>query len=416
MIRTFCISKAVIPCALVALLCSSGAMAASSLSYPIVDTAQSKCFNATVATTCPTAGAAFYGQNAQQTGTAASYTDNGDGTVTDNITGLMWQKTPDTNGDGKFDVKDKLSYDEAVKRVSTFKLAGHTDWRVPTIKELYSLMNFSGIDPSGKDAVTSDMKPFINTKYFTFAYGDTSSRERIIDAQYVTTALYVDHAVDDGGGTLFGVNFADGRIKGYGLKLHGNDKTFTVMYVRGGKNYGVNDFKNNDNGTITDAATGLMWSKDDSKSAMNWGNALAWAQQQNAAKYLGHDDWRLPNAKELQSIVDYSRSPSTTNSPAIDPLFNSTAIVNEAGKADYPMYWTSTTHENMSSTPGNAGAYIAFGRAMGYQNKAWGDAHGAGAQRSDPKSGSASAYPTGNGPQGDAIRVDNYVRLVRDAK
>ena len=40
------------------------------------------------------------------------------------------------------------------------------------------------------------------------------------------------------------------------------------------------------------------------------------------------------------------------------------------------------------------------------------DVHGAGSQRSDPKSGSASEYPTGHGPQGDAIRIENYVRCV----
>jgi len=46
-------------------------------------------------------------------------------------------------------------------------------------------------------------------------------------------------------------------------------------------------------------------------------------------------------------------------------------------------------------------------------NGAWVDVHGAGAQRSDPKSGDPSQYPTGHGPQGDAIRIFNYVRLVR---
>lgn len=46
---------------------------------------------------------------------------------------------------------------------------------------------------------------------------------------------------------------------------------------------------------------------------------------------------------------------------------------------------------------------------------AWIDVHGAGCQRSDPKTGSPDDYPTGYGPQGDAIRIDNYVRCVRDA-
>jgi len=45
---------------------------------------------------------------------------------------------------------------------------------------------------------------------------------------------------------------------------------------------------------------------------------------------------------------------------------------------------------------------------------AWVDAHGAGAQRSDPKTGDPSQFPRGRGPQGDAIRITNFVRLVRD--
>ena len=46
---------------------------------------------------------------------------------------------------------------------------------------------------------------------------------------------------------------------------------------------------------------------------------------------------------------------------------------------------------------------------------AWLDVHGAGAQRSDPKVGNPADFPKGRGPQGDAIRIYNYVRLVRDA-
>lgn len=188
---------------------------------------------------------------------------------------------------------------------------------MPTIKELYSLIDFRGLDlnPEGTRGAT----PFIDTNYFGFEYGDTSAGERIIDVQWISSTEYV------GGGLVFGVNFADGRIKGYGLTLPGRgEKTFFVRYVRGNTSYGVNDFIDNGEGTVGDLATGLMWSQDDSGYGMDWEEAL------------------------------------------------------------------------------------------GYMNGRWFDVHGAGAQRSDPKSGNASQFPRGKGPQGDAIRIDNFVRVVRD--
>ena len=45
------------------------------------------------------------------------------------------------------------------------------------------------------------------------------------------------------------------------------------------------------------------------------------------------------------------------------------------------------------------------------ENGSWRDVHGAGSQRSDPKSGDPKAYPTGHGPQGDAIHIYNHLRL-----
>ncbi len=221
----------------------------------------------------------------------------------------------------------------------------------------------------------------------------------------------------EGNETVFGVNFADGRIKGYPIELPGGkEKTFYVLFVRGNPQYGKNRFVDNKDGTVTDKATGLMWSKEDSGYGMKWRDALDWVQKKNRESYLSYSDWRLPNAKELQSIVDYTRSPDTTNSAAIDPIFDCTEITNEAGEPDYPYYWTSTTHVNMIG--GQNAVYIAFGRALGWMKSSNGDfklldVHGAGAQRSDPKTGKLSDYPHGRGPQGDVVRIYNFVRLVR---
>lgn len=375
--------------------------------YPIVSTNQTKFYDTSDEISSPSTGRAFYGQDAHYEGNAINYIDNEDETITDMVTGLMWQQSPDTDGDGDIDANDKMTYADALSGAASFNLGGYTDWRLPTIKELYSLIIFSGVDPSGYDGTSTDgLIPFIDTDFFDFAYGDTDGGERIIDAQYASSSMYVD------GELLFGVNFADGRIKGYGLQMPfgPGEKTFFVTYVRGNNTYGINTFSDNGNNTITDNATGLMWMKNDSQDGMTWEEALNYAEN---LEYAGHSDWRLPDVKELQSILDYTRSPATTGSAAIDPLFNSTEITNEASVTDYPFYWSSTTHSNWSAVGGGFASYVCFGRALGNMN-GWIDVHGAGAQRSDPKVGNPDDYPTGHGPQGDAIRIFNYVRCVRD--
>ena len=388
-------------------------------SYVVVDTGQTSCYGSSSTIASPGPGEAFAGQDAQYDGNQPSYTLSGDGlTVYDHHTGLTWQRSPDTDGDGDIEAADKKTWAAVQAYPATLNATnhgGHSDWRVPSIKDLYSLIDFRGTDPMAEGTDTSGLTPFIDTNYFHFAYGDTGAGERIIDSQYASSNLYVSTT---GGGdqTLFGVNFADGRIKGYGLSLQGSDKTFFVICCRGNTSYGVNVFTDNGNGTVTDRATGLMWQQADSDSGMNWEAALAYAEGLDLA---GYRDWRLPNAKELQSILDYTRSPATTGSAAIDPVFTCTSISNEGNGTDYPWYWSGTTHARFDGN-GSAGAYVCFGRGMGYMNSAWQDMHGAGCQRSDPKAGSLSGYtyvPYGyymsGAPQGDAIRIFNYVRCVR---
>jgi hypothetical protein len=141
---------------------------------------------------------------------------------------------------------------------------------------------------------------------------------------------------------------------------------------------------------------------------IDWEHALAYVQIQNDANYLGHNDWRLPNTKELQSLVDYSRSPYATDpakvGPSIYPLFSCTGILNGGGKADFPYYWTgSSAISNPNGTYTNAW-YVAFGQAEDGNGE---NIHGAGAVRFDAKI-------LGNG-EGEE-RVLNFVRLVRNIK
>ena len=388
---------------LVAAMGIAGA-ATATLPYPIVDTGQALCYDARDAINAPKAGKPYYGQDAQYTANPPSYKDNGDGTVSDLVTGLMWTQDP-----GK-----KKTFDEAVAGASTCKVGGYADWRLPTIKELYSLIQLNGTDPDPTSRDDFGLQPFIDNTVFKFQYGKEEDGDRIIDSQFATSTKYVSTTMD-GNETMFGVNFADGRIKGYPIEdRRGGHKKFYVLHVRGNPDYGKNKFKDNGDGTITDAATGLTWTKADSGKGMDWPTALAYAEN---LKLAGHDDWRLPNAKELQSIIDYTRSPDTTGSAAIDPIFQATAIKNEGGKKDFGQYWTSSSHLGMRGA--DTAVYFAFGRSLGFmKDRRTGettlmDVHGAGSQRSDPKVGDASDFPHGRGPQGDVIRIDNMVRCVR---
>lgn len=313
-------------------------------SYPIVDTGQMSDFTA------------IFGEDADYTGLIPEYTDNGDGTVADNNTGLVWQK----------DTRNKIGRSELSTALTSIQgLGGYTDWRLPTIKELYSLILFSGRDVSSEmmnsNPDTSSFVPFIDG-VFDFEYGDTQNGERIIDVQFLSSTEYVSTTMN-GAETVFGVNFADGRIKGYPYTQGGSEKLFNVIFVRGNPRYGHNFFFDNGDGTITDTATGLMWTQDDG-GGVDWQEALEWAEGLETA---GYTDWRLPNAKELQTLVDYTRSPDTSGSAAIDPLFSVTAIRDEGGNSNYPFYWTSTTHVNNAGN-GDWGVYIAFGEALGYMS------------------------------------------------
>jgi len=382
------------------------------ITYKIVGTGVTACFNNTAVITCPTNPSdPFYGQNQ---GLTPSYQNNGDGTITDLNTGLMWIKARGS----------KMSWDSAFIMAAQCNSGGHTDWRVPTIKELYSLINFNG-----KSGVNStSCTPYIDTTYFGWKTGDTTIGERVIDGQDWSSTKYkgLTMAADS---TIFGVNFVDGRIKGYPQYKAGAKNRLYVRFVRGNTSYGINNFVDNGDSTISDNATGLMWTKNDSRYGMNWQNALAYAQTKNNQNYLGHNDWRLPTAKELESIVDYTRCKDYTNSAAINPVFNISSITDEGGSNNWPFFWSNTTHlEGI----GASAVYVAFGEALGWMKNpptatyyTLFDVHGAGAQRSDPKSGSYTSYFLGYdinnnpvygiGPQGDVIRINNYVRLVRTA-
>ncbi len=80
--------------------------------------------------------------------TAADYTDNGDGTITDNDTGLMWMKqSADIDNDNISDAIDFMSWKDALIYCENLEYSGYTDWRLPNINELRTLVDFEKSKP-----------------------------------------------------------------------------------------------------------------------------------------------------------------------------------------------------------------------------------------------------------------------------
>ncbi|GAB6071364.1 hypothetical protein JCM30760_24610 [Thiomicrorhabdus hydrogeniphila] len=336
------------------------------LTSPIVDTAQGFCYNNSEAIICPKQNQEFYGQDAQYTGNVPSYKNNGNNTITDNVTGLVWTQNLSPYS---------MDWSEASGYCASLQTGNINNWRLPNIKELWSIRDFSA------------GWPWVNTHYFYLVgNGKEGAQQHSWSSNYyeVNTSLAKKQVA-------FVVNDWTGHIKAL------DGKRFVRCVA--GKEYGNNDYVDNHNDTITDKSTGLMWAKNDSGKGMNWKDALSYAEN---ATYAGYDDWRLPNAKELQSIVDYSGVFPAINSN----IFNISKITNEAGNADYPYFWTSTTTPYIDPNDAHGywfAWYVAFGYAVDHEGQ---DMHGAGAVRFDTKSELGA-----DGPDGE--RYYNYVRLVR---
>lgn len=116
---------------------------------PLPDTGQTSCYDADGnEILCPAEGEPFYGQDGNYQVSAPSFTDNGNGTVTDNNTGLVWQKnTADTNEDGSitsgdYPVGDKMTWQEAVDYCDGLVFSGRDNWYLPRVLELESLVDY----------------------------------------------------------------------------------------------------------------------------------------------------------------------------------------------------------------------------------------------------------------------------------
>ena len=228
---------------------------------PLPDTGIENCYDNYFTISCPVPCEPFYGQDAQYVVNPMSFTDNGDGTVADNVTGLMWQQEDD-------DVTK--TWEEALAYCESFDLAGHTDWRLPDLYELQGIVDYGRFG----------QLPMIDTTYFPGTDVDN----------------YWASSTSSTGGF---VSFWTGDVYGGGYDDY-------VRCVRGEQI--EQSFTDNGDCTVTDNVTGLIWQQEDDDVTKTWEEALAYCETLTLA---GPTDWRLPDIKELMSIVD-----NTRNNPA----------------------------------------------------------------------------------------------------
>ncbi|MBW1744407.1 MAG: DUF1566 domain-containing protein [Deltaproteobacteria bacterium] len=277
----------------------------------VPDTGQTRCYDDKKEITCPNPGSSFYGQDADYTIAPPDYDVKAmdiDEVVIDHVTGLTWQNEDDGV---------KRTWSEAVDYCENLTVAGYSDWRLPTKKELLGITNYAGFGPS------------IDTSFFPYAHGPE-------DRYWSGTTL-----------TFL-------SLTAWSMSLWNSEPSMQAKgdlnYVRAvhGRPLEFGHFRDNGDGTVTDITTGLMWQQTEAK-AMTWERALAYCEKLALA---GYTDWKLPNIRELSSLLSDS-----CQEPSID-------------KAHFPgcrpsHYWSSTTNA----------LYPTFGWYVGFED---GRVHGGG--------------------------------------
>ena len=244
------------------------------------DTGQVTCYGANGAVISCTGT----GQDGDYAINAQSYTDNANGTITDNVTGLVWQQLANN---GYFDWTSANTY------CSNLTLGGVSGWRLPSLIELIGLLNYG------------NSNSYIDSSYFLAGGGYWST----------TSDAYNNSAA-------WALWFVPSTNNGVAYSKTGD--FMGVKCVRGGE--GAPALVDNSNGTVTDNSTLLTWQQNESPT-MSWQDALTYCEGLSLA---GQTDWRLPNIKELASLVDYAK---------YNPAINKLLFANATPTA----YWSSTT-------------------------------------------------------------------------
>ena len=259
----------------------------------------------------------------------------------------MWTKNANFTGNYS------ISWYEAVDYIKEINAGGwldaaYSDWRIPNIRELFSLVDYGEVCPALPEG-----HPFILDNYtsadfwssssYLSAFGDSwvlNFNEGEIfpedkDANYARLYLWPVRGNLDGPckDSRFPAPVArTGQtecydIEGFTINCSGTGQD--GEHQKGVKSQ-VPRFVDNKDGTVMDTLTGLMWTKDAQQieGIWNWSAALGKCYHQD---FAGYSDWRLPNVRELTSLIDYAET-----RPSIEETHPFKNVKNR--------YWTSTTN------------------------------------------------------------------------
>jgi hypothetical protein len=271
--------------------------------------------------------------------------DNGDGTVTDNLTALQWAKNanlmqsrdPDFDndshngydnsipGDGKVTWQHALDY---IKKLNAEGYAGYNDWRLPNALEIASLDHIGSFDiyygqtPSLIFNV-HDYFDSVNTSYYwssTTCGGHSGAYAqlggfRICEPKIYNKSVWPVRGVTSGNTAIPQTGQTtcydtDGNL--VGCVGTGQDGDTLAGIARPQQR-----FSDNSDGTVTDNLTGLIWPRETYTPAptaclpgslYEWRDISGYIRCLNANAYLGYSDWRLPNIIELSSLTDFGQN------------------------------------------------------------------------------------------------------------
>jgi hypothetical protein len=250
---------------------------------------------------------------------APSFTINDSDTVTDDNTLLMWQRQDDNT---------TRTWANAGTYCTSLSLGGHSDWRLPkAYDELQSIVDYGMLYNR------------INTTYFT--NGTVSGYQYY---RYWTSDIYAAPYNN----ISFLIRFDSGTVE-----YKSTSDEYHVRCVRGPST--TRSFTVNGDSTVTDTKTGLVWQQSTSGSKKTWEVALGICEDLTLAS---QSDWRLPNIKELGSIVDTSE---------LNPALDETAFPNTINAS----YWSSSPVSSTSATVTVYHLDFSTGRVLS-ENKSYG--------------------------------------------